>query len=188
MSKSPDHLAVDYKLNADDLAHYFQHTMATSPAVGRRRRLMQRVGAGLLAVMVAYAMISQGGSFTERLTAGVATCVIFLVMFGLVWVVARAFDPRRRQLNDLLAQASNEQMLTTQTLTLDEHGVHLQHGEHRDSSEWSDIRRIERDDRLLYLYVTDMSAYIIPLAAFASVDEAEAFYETARRSVVVANV
>jgi hypothetical protein len=179
MANSSDQLAVDYQLSADDLAHYFQHTMTTSPAVLRRRRLMHRVGAGVLATMVAYAMISQGGSLTERLTAGVATCVIFLVMFGLVWVVARAFDPRRRQLHDLLAQADDG----WQSLTLDEAGIHFRQDDCRDTIDWSDIRRVDRDERLLYLYVTDMSAYIIPLAAFASVAEAEAFYETALRNV-----
>lgn len=183
MSDLPDHLAVDYQLTADDLAHYFQHTMTSSPAIHRRRRRMQWIGVGVLAVMIAYAMIAQPGSITQRLSAALATCLIFIVMFGLVWIVARAFDPRRRQLNDLIAQANNEQMLATQRLTLDADGVHLQHGDHRDSAAWTDICRVERDGRLIYLYVTDMSAYIIPLAAFDDTDEAEVFYEIASLSI-----
>ncbi len=175
MPDPSDQFAVEYQLHAGDLAHYFNHTLRTAPGVRRRRRHMQVVGAIVLAAMIVYAMIQQEGGWADRLAAAGATIVVFLVVFGLVWLTMRLFNPRRRQLNDLLAQATDEQMLSTQSLALDADGVHLQHGNHRDSAEWADVRRVESDDRLIYLYVADVSAYIIPIAAFDSPDDAAAF-------------
>ncbi len=175
MSDVSDHPTVRYQLNGDDLAHYFQHTMKSAPSVRRRKRFMQRAGVVVLVGLIAYGMIRQEGDLQQKLTAALATVIVFFVMFGLVALTMRIFDPRKTQLNQLLEQAKREQMLTQQQLTLTADGVELKHGDLSDSADWADITRVEKDDRLLYLYVADVSAFIVPLDAFATPDEANRF-------------
>ncbi|MFN8444233.1 MAG: YcxB family protein [Caldilineaceae bacterium] len=60
-------------------------------------------------------------------------------------------------------------------LDISTNGIHVQHPNGDNTVKWSGIRRIRQNSSHIFLYITDVAAYIVPKRAFESVSSVEKF-------------
>lgn len=81
----------------------------------------------------------------------------------------------------------NKGLLTEHTVTLSENMVVETTQWGRTESAWGGMAGIRRSKRYIFLYISEHAAHVIPRKAFASSDEADAFYRYACDSYTNAN-
>jgi hypothetical protein len=64
-------------------------------------------------------------------------------------------------------------------VAIDETGIHESMDIANEFVQWQGINRIEQDMKYIFLFVDVLRGYVIPKRSFASVTDAEAFYNQA---------
>ena len=170
-------MEVEYSLGLEDLLAFNQYHCTHSPAV-RRQQFIPRV-----AVLIALAAVWVLSSAIVDPSAW----IILGFFFGLVGAIsyfsypARARRRSRRLVERVYMEGHNRGLFTRRRLTITPETI-------TDATEitvrtmkWVAVEKIAVDQRHAYFYVSAVSAFILPKAAFASEAEFQEFVETAQR-------
>lgn len=141
----------------------------------RRARLWGGVGALLVSGGAAYWQHSRAG----RPEAAVALLAAGILAAG-VWALWAAPWRQRSSIRSVVRRLYGEAALTLHRVTVTEHGIHETRSQGDAFHSWSGIREIARTDDHLFVFVGRTSAHIIPVAAFPSKGDADAFFAAVR--------
>lgn len=102
------------------------------------------------------------------------------VIAYILWVV---FYPRRiikiteKRILKMLEEADNSEFIGEQSLSLTEDGIEKKSKVSEQKIDWISVQRITETKNLIIVYVSAVSAYIIPVRFFSSAEEKDEFLE-----------
>jgi hypothetical protein len=164
---------VHYELTEEDLIAFNIDHVLHSPSL-RRRRLISR-----LIIPVLYWAIGLGFVF-DRDFIWLRPVGLVLIVAGTAWFFGydRLHLRRARKVvSAMLAEGSNASMTGQQTIRIEEGGVATETQGGLTTYRGSFITRVVRGARHLYLYTSSIVAIIVPLTAFPSPTDQDAFME-----------
>ena len=169
--------SVTYELSVDDMVSLSDDQMRRSKALRRQAR-------GAIVGTTAVVVLGIGTAFTLALQRLGVFHIVFIAVFTTIFLFLlwrATLHSRRNSVRKLFAEGKN-------LLMIGPHRVDLHEGYLTSSSpvaqshfRWDVVEAIERTDAHVFIYVSSLAAIVIPLAAFASPDEADAFNAQARR-------
>jgi hypothetical protein len=167
-------LEVTFKLNDDDILAAQWHYAMTSPSLReqywRTFVYWPLVVLGVFMLLVAFAewsLLSSGLYF-------VAFCALWLRQWPRIYR-----DLLKRSTNKLLKEGRNALLECPVRMEIDERGLRVTSEMSESRLAWDAVERVEQTADHIFIYVTSMSAHIIPKWAFESRGQAEWFFESA---------
>lgn len=115
--------------------------------------------------------------------------ITFIIWFllSLTWYLLMPAFHRfiiKKRVKRLYKQEENKRILTKHRITLEEQFL-LEESEFGSSqTNWNSVGKIDKDDNYIYIYLSTLSAFVIPLNSFHNNEEMEVFYSSLRSKVV----
>ena len=138
-----------------------------------RMRLYRRIAAGLVAVVLLTLLFN----WVTNQPLPWWQDGLALLAAGMLWALASA-----RVQGRMIWQNSrrSKELRAPHSFAVTEDGFDVQAGEGHSVVKWSAISKIAVEDGLLFVFVSAMSAYIVPPRAFGAQSEFDDFIERAR--------
>lgn len=169
-------MQVEYENTVDDLVAFNEfHARRT----GVTKKLTRLLAVALLALLALLLVLSlQGG------IAG-ATIGIVAVLGLAVTALSVVLFPRvlRRMVRAQLAQGRNTALLGSRSLAVEDDGLVERSGSAESKTRWRAVEHVASNDDYLFVYVSAVTAHVIPRRAFedrAAMDRFVAAIEQAR--------
>lgn len=160
---------IEYELTRDDL---FAFQMRASTATPSARRMMRRTRVVYGLVIIGMAILMRPWRSWFSLTA---FGVFFSVFVG-GGIVAYRYVLRRAIKEMVQENMPEKGQLGRHRIRVDENGLTESTAVGQSRVTWEGIDRVERDSTALFIYTGPHQAHMIPIRAFASLDDAESFY------------
>lgn len=163
---------IEYQLGLEDIVAFGLYHHRTSRLSKRRLRITQASGVLSTFVLV---MIWPRWSSLER--------VLFLSGFSLFWVWAYPFYYQwaiKRNHRKIYLDSENKGGIGNHFIAIGPEGVRERSPVGESTTAWMGIERIEENEHYLFLYTGPLQAHVIPKRAFASGQEADAFFQLAQ--------
>lgn len=173
---------IQYELTADDFVEFNHFHHNHSPAL-RRTRLVFRIGIPLFMILA----LLLTPLLTQRNERGYLDELTQMRLFFVVPPVLYFLAPiawKRRQaslIRRMLKEGSTRSMLGKCTITLNDDSISIQRPSSLSSYGLEAIDRICLNSDYCYLYVTSVSAIIVPRRAFSSNESFNEFVREAER-------
>jgi len=172
-----DELSVTYILSEDDVVTFNQDRDAHLPTFRRQIRIGRlRIPAVLLAI--ATLLWFESDSFLPRMIATELAAFGILVVIFWPWWYRRAVGKNTRR---MLASGKNIGLIGQHWLSLGPDQIVASSPYSEAKLRWPLVEQIILTDDQLLIYISSMSALIIPRREFASDEHARAFYDAACR-------
>lgn len=167
----------EYEVTLEDLVafnmHYFRHNSAI-----RRQLLSGRILVALLTTLLALLFIFVLNTAANRNQPldwfAAAVSVVGGGVIFLIYPLLSQCGLQRRAIR-LLADPANRSMLGKKRLVLGPDAIEFQSELSTSSTKWAGLERIATTDSLILLYLTAMSAIVVPKRSFADASQAQAF-------------
>lgn len=178
---------VRYAATAESITAFSVQRTVTSPRDIAIRKKRQRVVLGFLAAMLA--MLLWITLFAEQLGFGrVIAATLLLICAAIFAKVAVRINRReairaavRTMIDAYLAESPNRNYLAPKSLTIDATGLRITSQLEASQFAWAAIERIDVDDHYLYLFLSSVTAEIIPRSVFATHEEFLGYANLARQ-------
>jgi hypothetical protein len=111
------------------------------------------------------------------------TALVFLVAgvaYAAAWMLWIGQWRQRRCIRKVVTRLYGEALTTSHTVTLTDDGVQESSSEGNTFRAWSGVPEISRTDDHVLVFVGPNSAHVIPVAAFPSKNDADAFFAAAQ--------
>lgn len=173
----------EYEVTLEDLVafnlHYFQH----NPAM-RRQLLRARILVSFLTPLLTLLTIAaiNGASRRGRLldwfavVVGLSGGAVIYLLYP--WLSRRGL---RRRVTKLLADPANRNMLGKKQLRLRPDAIELRSEHSTSSTAWAGIEQLGLTESLVLLYLTGISAIVVPKRSFADAAKAQVFEQVVRQ-------
>lgn len=173
---------IQYELSADDLVEFNHFHHKHSPSF-RRRLLASRIGIPLfMIVLLLLTPLFVQKSDQSYLGELVSMKWFFIVPPVLFFYAPFVWERRRASLiRKMLSEGSTRSLLGNCSLTLSNESISIQRTSSLSSYGWEAIDRICVNSVCCYLYVTAVSAIIVPRRAFSSDESFNAFVQEAKQ-------
>ncbi|HVC98489.1 MAG TPA: YcxB family protein [Pirellulales bacterium] len=162
---------VAYELAINDLVAFALDHQKKSPTIRRRRRvtclLLPAVLFAVGALMLLVDVI--GGAFVSFVGAATLLLVPSLQRRATARILAKVY-----------AEGSNRAVLGWRRLSIGREGVVMISDLVESRIKWPAIEKIDTSNEHLFIYISSMSAHVVPIRAFASAMHFSAFVESAR--------
>lgn len=169
-------ISVSYEFTKDDLVAFNHYHSRRSPTARRQflRALLifPSVWLVLWLVMVYFAG-KEDGEFLQAAFA-LKPLIIFLPIYCIVFPLAHR-RALRKAINGMVNEGANRRLFGKRTITASEIGITESSAHGTSTTNWSAVERIVSLDEVTYVYLTALSAEVIPLRAFESASEYDAF-------------
>jgi hypothetical protein len=161
----------------DDLVNFNRYHFQRSPTMRRswRSGLLWIAGASLFAG----AVVSDGYLLKFAIVA-VSAFIGGMVAYGIVYFYQWRIGMWRK-IRKLLEEGDNKNMLGSHRLILREDEVLETCSTAESRIKWQAVERIEENNDYIFLYVSAVSAHILPKRAFPNSQKVREFYECAVR-------
>ena len=167
-------MEVEYELTRDDLYAFQWRAVFESPRGRHARRL---VYLGWLLAIVLYAFVPAIGPHGITLSRVSVTFIVtsLVIVYLLQWSLDRWLV--RRAIRQLLeTERPDRGQLGRHRLLLDEDGLTERTAVGESRTRWAGVDRVEQSRDYIYIYTSSAGAHVIPRRAFASPEQADAFY------------
>jgi hypothetical protein len=158
-------MEIEYELTLDDLVAFNKYHYKHSRAY--RRQWLR--GWLLPAAIILLPWLALAGS---TWSAGRSAMALWPLAIGAPLYLALYPLLVRRQFGRLvpafLKEGDNNTLLGKHRLAIGPNGLRTVNEHHESTVRWSGVERIAQDDDYLFVYVSAMSAYIVPRCAFSS--------------------
>lgn len=167
-----DELEIRFQLTLDDLVNYNWHCIRNAKSMRWQYYLMWL---GLPGVLLLAAIPLAWFS------------LIFSVVFAIFGIVILATWPRRYRAavsgnaRRMYSAGENRGLKEVQTLILSPEAIHTKNPLEEITRKWAVVERMEGTDDYFYIFISSISAYIIPRRVFASDDDYQEFVDTAHK-------
>ena len=148
---------LEYTVTEDDLIRFSEFHSAHSPFVRRRRALYIFVPSAIL-FFIALSSYFYAGDIIGFISFG---------SIGLIWIPWASWGVRRRLrrvVRKLYREGSNKALNGRHRLRLSDDGIHSSCPTDDSTIRWTGISKIEFTPDYLYIYMTAVSAVIVPRA------------------------
>lgn len=169
-------ISVSYEFTKDDFVAFNRYHTRSSPTARRQYLRALFVFPGVWLVLwlgLVYFAGQKDGNYLQAASA-LKPLIIFLPLYCILFPI---FHRRtlRRAIDSMIDEGSNRRLFGVKTVTASESGI-TESGDHGTSTTaWSAVERIVRLEDVTYVYVTSLSAEVIPRRAFESGSEYDAF-------------
>ncbi len=170
---------ISYELTRDDLVEAAFFLSKSSSYVKRQHRTVRLVIYGIALIcllLVASELLLQGAMPNLMLSL-----VVPLTLVCTVTYVLASPKQQRRQIAKLVDAQKNTIALSPTTIRLSAQGVELENSYVYHRLKWLAVCQVRQSDQYILLYLTQLSAEVIPKSAFDSTEAAEAFFAFAAR-------
>ncbi|HDY88987.1 MAG TPA: YcxB family protein [bacterium] len=173
-------MTIEYELTESDIEEFnVQHHRLS--ASSKKRRLVTK-----WVIPLFYAII---GVYFVKNYKFIWSVVIFVVAIMWLAFYERYYYIRiRKNTHKLLLEGSNAGMLGKQSLILTEESIKIRDANGESEYKGPFIKRIVKNSKYLYLYISSIMAVIIPKNAFSSEAELEEFKERIKKFVVAGKI
>lgn len=165
-------MEISYKLTEEDYLDFNLNHGNNSPSI-KKSILIQRLMGPVIFFMA---------SFLTAKRTGIPLWYWF-ILFGIVSIIWYAFYPKyinwevsRRTLK-MLKEGNNKNILEERTITLTAEGIKETSLNKEERVAWESIEKIEETQRNIYVYLSSISAFIIPIRAFKDIKSKNEFIE-----------
>lgn len=163
---------VEYNLTKEDYIAFNMHHMDHSPTV-KRSLFIQRYVVAL--VFLAFPFIF---SSISR-----APLLLSFIVYGAIFIAWILYYPRyfmattKKRILRMIDEGSNANLFGPRSMTLNESGVEeiSEHGESKSS--WRSIEKIDETADYIYIYISSINAYLVPIRAFEGRTQKDEFVE-----------
>lgn len=167
-------MQVTYELSADDYIAFNLYHQAHSPSI-KRRQLFSRWFLPVAMLFFGWTLDQRDGGITGRTTFAMAS-LIWVLLFPAYWRWCSVRLVRR-----LLSEGLNSSLGKSNTLSIGPEGLQAVGPEGESKLKWTAVEKIVTSESYVYLYVSAVSALMIPTAAFADSAARNQFVEAARQ-------
>lgn len=163
-------MEINYELVEQDFLEFNIHHARNSATIKRSILLQRCLGPVMFLIMPFYA--------TKQTGIPLWYWMIIFYTISIIWFV---FYPRyinwqiSRGTSKMLREGRNQNIFGNRSIILMPEGIR-EIGLHMEEKvSWSSIERIEETEDYIYIYISSVSAYIIPIKAFKDIEIKEAF-------------
>lgn len=163
-------IKIDFKITKEDYIEFNTYHMEHSPAV-KKAIFIQRYIVSLVYLIAPFVF--------SRISE--IPFLFWMIPFAIIYILWVCFYPRRirrlteKRIKKMLEEGDNSEFLGDQCMTLTEEGVEKKSPTSERKNSWASVQRIVETKNLLMIYVSAVSAYLVPLRAFEKAEEKEVF-------------
>lgn len=163
-------MELTFELTEEDYINYNISHSETSPSM-KRSILIQRILGPVIFVIMPFIIIQ----FTD------IPLWYWLIVFGLSSIAWFIFYPKyvmrevTKRIKKMLEEGNNENLFNERSLVLTDEGITETSSIGKSTISWNKIDRLEETEDYLYIYVSSVSAHIVPKRVFDNAREQEKF-------------
>lgn len=163
-------MEITFELTEEDYIHYNIAHSEKSPSM-KRSLLIQRIMGPVIFVFMPFIVIR----FTD------IPLWYWLLVFGVSSITWFVFYPKyaqweiTRRVQKMLEEGSNENLFNQRSLVLTDEGITETSSIGENHIRWDKINHLEETEDYLYIYISSVSAHIVPKRVFENSNEQEKF-------------
>jgi hypothetical protein len=166
-------MQIKYKLTEDDYVHFNMfHVKNSKLAVSKYKR--QRFLIPLLALIVAYV-------FADAVNISIEGTLFFILVIGILWVI---FYPKMystfiiRNAMGMVSRGQINNILGQHTMVLSKEGMVDSAPKGKSEAKWANVYNFKEDNDYFYIYISKISAVIIPKRDIKNPQEISTFIKS----------
>ncbi len=166
-------ISINYEITLEDILQFNLYVQKQSPSQQRFISFIQYFFP-IIIIFLSFYLIYMVGLQLQS---------ILYIIFSILWFV---FIPKlirittKYQAKRLLGEGKNSAMLGNFILTLSENSIHYRSDSGESTTHWNGINKISESNQYIYIFLSSISAYIIPKKAFAKDEELNNFLDFAK--------
>jgi hypothetical protein len=163
---------VEYDLTKEDYIAFNMHHIDHSPTI-KRSLFIQRYIVALIFLAFPFIYSRVSG----------AALLLPLIVYGVVFIIWILYYPRyftasmKKRILKMINEGSNASLFGPRSITLNESGVTETSENDESRSSWRSIEKIDETAEHIYIYISSINAYLVPVRAFEDRTKKEAFLE-----------
>lgn len=171
-------MRLEFELTQEDYINYHIAYSKKSPSI-RRSIMIQRMFGPAIFIIAPFIVIK----FSE------IPLWYWIIIFGITSIAWFIFFPKysnwdmKRRLKKMLKEGSNENLFNTRSVTLTESGITEASSIGQSKINWDKIVSLEETDDYIYIYISSVSAHIIPKRVFENITEQRFFIEEISKQI-----
>ena len=177
-------MEVEYEITPNDLYAFQWRAVGKSPQVRRSKRNVYIYYFSALLLFSILPSIGADGFDITRMNF-----TFLVIAFPAVAFSHRYFDDRRtkRIVREAVSgEKPDRGQLGRHKLVLNDKGIIESTAVGESKTSWDGVDRVENDNEYVYIYISPVSAHVIPKRAFVTARVADDFYQLARISKAAA--
>jgi hypothetical protein len=174
-SADDESISVEYALDEDDIVALQGYYQISSPERRRFNLFFLVVVATTLALCVAEVVLLVKG---EKIALDYGPWVVF---FFLLWAyILRKQGSAAQAVKRVLSRGQNRDLFSPQRLTLSREEIQTSSPYQNTRWAWGAVEKVVKTDQHVFMFLSAMSALIVPRRAFRADADFELFFKTAR--------
>lgn len=163
-------MEIKYELTKDDFLEFNLYHAENSKTVKKTLNI-QRYIISIIFIFAAIVMSSY-------LDIPYSFTIPFYLVVFLIWVL---FYPKyfkwhiKRNVSKMLDEGKNKGIIGEQSLSISNEGIISISEVGEMKNNWSSVEKIVKTDKIILIYISSISAYIIPIKAFNNEEEVNSF-------------
>ena len=174
-------MKIQFENTLEDVIAFSQHFNKTSPSM-RRRRLITLLYFPILWFLIMVLPYISGNLITIY--------IIIWIVVSLVWILFMSYFSKKsitRNVRKLYSEGENKGTIGKHTMVVNPDSLVdiTEYGEF--SIKWNAINKIESDENYIFIYISSVSAHVIPKKSFVSDLEIENFISEVQKNINKSN-
>lgn len=171
-----EYMRIDYDLTREDYLAYSIHHMEHSKSI-KRSLFIQRYLLSLIFFVFPFIMANA----TE------VPLAFWLAAYTIIYILWVIYYPRyfvrstKKRITKMINEGKNENLFGAYSIALTEDGVEQTSKTGESSVTWGGIERIDETKDHIFIYLSSVSAYVIPIRAFDNEEQKKEFMRILRR-------
>ena len=163
-------MQLDFELTEEDYINYNLYHVKKSPSI-KRSILFQRIFGPIVFMIAPFIAVK----------VSEPPLLFWLFMFGITSIIWITFYPKyanweiKTRAKKMLQEGNNENMFDKRSLILTEEGIKETSSIANSKINWDKIISLDETDDYIYIYISSISAYIIPKRVFKDKTEQKLF-------------
>ena len=165
-------LTVEYDLIKEDYIAFNMHHIDNSPTI-KRSLFIQRYVVALVFLVFPFIFSNMTG----------VPILLPLIIYGAIFIAWILYYPRyfvattKKRILKMINEGRSDNLFGPRSITLSEAGVQevSDHGESRSS--WRSIEKVDETAEHIYIYISSINAYLVPIRAFEGRTQKDEFME-----------
>lgn len=175
-------MKIEYSLTRHDLIEFNYYHLLNSKSTVRTLKYLRIVPPiSMLIIPFIIELIFK----TEVFLAFFITFIIS-ASFAVSWFVRFPKKHKKnmtKSLNNMLDEGKNSGVLGERTIELNDEGIHLTNPGIETSQKWDSVEKLCITDDYIYIYVSSLTALIVPTGVFRNTEEKEEFLDIVKKNM-----
>lgn len=178
--KGAEKLIKEYELTAEDYVKFNLFYFDTSQKVKRNHMIQRILFPAVYLLMPVFMNIFMDKPYKSTLPLFVALSAAWFFFYP---KIARMSVSKNVKMMIKNGEKKGEKVTGKYSVELQKHGVKLSHESGSIKMKWDQIVDLKEDDERIYLYASELTAYIVKKSAFADKAEEEEFKNIVRENI-----